>query len=87
MKYSTGEGAATVHALRQRSLGNSSELRKKLPLVIVKSTDELSSFIDALVEILNDVRRLTIYGEYKPGNNIVTMQRSYRGPNRNRQVV
>lgn len=53
---------------------------KKTSLIIVKSTDELSSFIDAITEILNDVRRLTIAGLFRPGYNIVTIQRSFRGP-------
>lgn len=53
---------------------------KKTSLIIVKSTDDLSSFIDAITEVLNDVRSLTIAGLFKPGYNVVTMQRSFRGP-------
>lgn len=59
--------------------GKFSGVTKKTSLIVVKSTDELSSFIDAIIEIPNDIRRLAIAGEYKPGYNIVTMQRSFRG--------
>lgn len=52
---------------------------KKTSLIIVKSTDELSSFMGAITEVLIDVRRLAISREYKPGYNIVTMQRGFRG--------
>lgn len=45
----------------------------------MKSTSYLSSFIDGITEALNDVRRLRISGEDKPGYNIGTVQQGFRG--------
>lgn len=43
-----------------------------------KNFFDKSSFIYAITEAMNDVRRLTIAGLLKPGYNVVTMQRSFR---------
>lgn len=70
-----GHGSCVASKVAGRFFG----VAKKTSLIIVKSTSELSSFMDAITEVLNDVRCLAISGEYRPGYNIVTMQRGFRG--------
>lgn len=72
----TGHGSCVASKVAGKQCG----VAKKTSLIIVKTTYELSSFIDGITEVLNDVRRLAIAGSFKPGYNVVTMQRSFRGP-------
>lgn len=75
-KHGSGHGSCVASKVAGQLFG----VAKKTSLIIVKSRSELSSFMDSITEVLNDVRRLAISGEYKPGYNIVTMQQGYRGP-------
>lgn len=71
-----GHGSCVASKVAGKLFG----VAKKTSLIIVKSTPDLSSFMDSITEVLNDVRRLTISGEYKPGYSIVTIARGFRGP-------
>lgn len=73
-KRGGGHGSCVASKVAGQSFG----VAKKTSLIIVKTTSELSSFMDA-INSLNDVRLLAISGEYKPGYNIVTMQQGFRG--------
>lgn len=71
-----GHGSCVASKVAAKFCG----VANKTSLIIVKAIEDLSSFIYAITEVMNDVRRLTIAGLLKPGNNIVTMQRSFRSP-------
>lgn len=75
-KQMGGHGSCVASKVAGQLFG----VAKKTSLIIVKTRSGLSSFMDSITEVSNDVRRLAISGEYKPGYNIVTMQQGYRGP-------
>ena len=76
--FSRGNGHGSCAA--SKVAGRATGVAKKTSLIIVKTTSSLSSFVDAVTEVLNDLRRRTIAGEYKAGYNIVTLQQSFEGP-------
>ena len=70
----SGHGSCVASKVAGRFYG----VAKKTSLIIVKHTTGLSSFVHAIALILNDLRRRTQAGGYKPGYNIVTVQRGFR---------
>lgn len=71
-----GHGSCVASKVAGRFYG----VAKKTSLIIVKHTASLSSFVHAIALILNDLRRRTVVGAYRPGYTIVTVQRGFRGP-------
>lgn len=76
--FSRGNGHGSCAA--SKVAGRVTGVAKKTSLIIVKTTMSLSSLVDAITVVLNDLRRRTIAGEYKPGYNIVTVQQGFEGP-------
>lgn len=74
--YTYGHGSCVASKVAGRFYG----VAKKSSLIIVKHTASLSSFVHAIALVLNDLRRQTVAGLYRPGYTIVTMQRGFRGP-------
>lgn len=73
-KNGNGHGSGVASTVAGKFCG----VAKKTSLIILKAAEDLSSFMYAITEAMNDVRLLTIAGLLKPGYNIVTMQRSFR---------
>ncbi len=71
-----GHGSCVASKVAGRFYG----VAKKTSLIIVKHTASLSSFVHAISLVLNDLRRRTVAGAYRPGYTIVTVQRGFRGP-------
>lgn len=74
--YTSGHGSCVASKVAGRFYG----VAKKTSLIIVKHTASLSSFVHAIALALNDLRRQTVAGTYRPGYTIVTVQRGFRGP-------
>lgn len=74
--YTNGHGSCVASKVAGRFYG----VAKKSSLIIVKHTASLSSFVHAIAIVLNDLRRRTVAGVYRPGYTIVTVQRGFRGP-------
>lgn len=71
-----GHGSCVASKVAGRHFG----VAKKTSLIIVKHTAALSSFLHAMALVLNDLGRRSRAGLYRPGYNVVTVQRGFRGP-------